>query len=233
MAATWLDFWQQENEFDDSMMANYAFFLDRAETYAPLTKSTRVLDIGSGPGNLEDAWYNRVGSLDGLDISARYNAVARAKHAGHANVHIHDIPADDYLNFSPVAGKQFDLIVVMSVVQYYRNAGEVEQLLANIKAVAAPGAKALLCDLIVEEGVLGDMLSMLGRSLRQGKLLSMLRLMFRLRFSRYYAVRQQNGMLTVPEREWLAMCARQNINAHFIDEPLTLQPERKNLLLQF
>lgn len=233
MAATWLDFWQQENEFDDSMMANYAFFLARSETYAPLSPTTRVLDIGSGPGNLEDAWHNRVGSMDGLDISARYNAVARAKHASHPHVCIHDIPADDYLNFSPVAGKQFDLIVVMSVVQYYRNAQEVEQLLANIKAVAAPGAKALLSDLITEEGVLGDMLSMLGRSLRQGKLISMLRLMMRLRFSPYYAVRQQNGMLAVPEREWLAMCARQQINARFIDEPLTMQPERKNLLLQF
>lgn len=233
MADTWLDFWQQENEFDDSMMANYAYFLARAETYAPLTPATRVLDIGSGPGNLEDAWHNRVGEIHGLDISARYNAMARAKHAAHANVFIHDIAADDYLNFSPVAGRQFDLIVVMSVVQYYRSAEEVERLLANIKAVAAPGAKALLCDLIVADGVLGDMLSMLGRSVRQAKLFSMLRLMFRLRFSRYYAVRQQNGMLTVPEREWLVMCARQTINARFIDEPLTLQPERKNLLLQF
>lgn len=231
--STWLDFWQQKNEFDDSMTTNYAYFLDRVERYAPLSKTLRVLDIGSGPGNLEDAWHNRVGELVGLDISKRYNDITRAKHAGHPNVQIYDIPADDYLNFGVVAGRQFDLIIVMSVVQYYRNTAEVEQLLANIKAVAAPGAKALICDLIVEEGMMGDVLSILWRSLRQGELVSMLKLLFRLRFSDYYTVRQQNGFLIVPQREWLAICQRLGLNARFIDEPLTLQQERKNLLVQF
>lgn len=233
MSATWLDFWQQKNEFDDSMVANYAYFLERIERYAPLSGSLRVLDIGSGPGNLEDAWHNRVGSIDGLDISKRYNDMARAKHASHPNIRIHDIPADNYLDFSAVAGRQFDLIIVMSVVQYYRDAKEIEQLLTNIKAVAAPGAKALLCDLIVEEGVLGDVLSILWRSLKQGKLVSMLNLLFRLRFSDYYRVRQQHGFLVVPQSAWTAMCTRLNLNARFIEEPLTLQQERKNLLIQF
>lgn len=231
--STWLDFWQNENEFDDSMTTNYAYFLARVEQYVTLTPTMRVLDIGSGPGNLEDAWHNRVGELHGLDISKRYNAMVRAKHANHPNVHVHDIAADDYLNFAPVAGRQFDLIVVMSVVQYYRNATEVEQLLTNIKSLAAPGAKALICDLIVEEGVLGDVVSILGRSLRQGKLFQMLGLLFRLRFSDYYTVRQQNGFLIVPEREWLLMCQRLRLNARFVEEPLTMQQERKNLLIEF
>ncbi len=233
MPSTWLDFWQKENEFDNSMSANYAYFLDRVERYAPLNKTLRVLDIGSGPANLEDAWHDRVGELHGLDISQRYNEIARAKHAAHANVFFHDIPTDDYLNFDVVAGKQFDLIIVMSVVQYYRDAAEVEKLLANIKALAAPGAKALVCDLIVEEGVLGDVLSILGRSLRQGKLLSMLNLLFRLRFSSYYKVRQENGFLVIPKNEWLAMCKRLELNARFIDEPITMQQERQSLLIQF
>jgi len=233
MASTWLDFWQKKNEFDQSMATNYAYFLARVERYVTLTRETRVLDIGSGPGNLADAWHARVGELHGLDISKRYNEIARAKHVQHPNVHFHDIAAEDYLNFSPVTGRQFDVIVVMSVVQYYRNAAEVEQLLANIKAVAAPGAKALVCDLIVEEGVLGDVLSILGRSLRQGKLLSMLRLLVQLRFSEYYTIRQKDGFLIIPPRDWLAMCKRLGLNAHFVEEPLTMQQERKSLLIQF
>ncbi|GAA4409302.1 hypothetical protein GCM10023187_32380 [Nibrella viscosa] len=233
MSTTWLDFWQNKNEFDNSMSANYAYFLDRVEMYIPLSKTATVLDIGSGPGNLEDAWHNRVGEIHGLDISRRYNEIGRAKHAHHPNVFFHDLPADDYLNFSAVAGQRFDIIIVMSVVQYYRNAAEVEQLLANISQVAAPGAKALICDLIVEEGVLKDMLSILGRSLRQGQFLSMLRLLFRLRFSAYYTVRQKNGFLIIPRQEWLSMCKRLNLNARFVDEPITLQQERQSLLIQF
>lgn len=233
MTATWLDFWQKENEFDDSMSANYAYFLARVEQFINLSKSRSVLDIGSGPGNLEDAWHDRVGEIHGLDISERYNAMGRAKHANHPNVHFHTLAADDYLNFSPVAGRQFDIIIVMSVVQYYRNAAEVEDLLAAIKRVAAPGAKALICDLIVEESVLKDIVSIMGRSLRQGQLLSMLKLLFRLRFSSYYNIRKQNGFLVIPESEWMAMCKRLNLNARFVAEPLTMQQERRNLLIQF
>lgn len=233
MAATWLDFWQQKNEFDESMSANYAYFLARIEQFITLSPTRTVLDIGSGPGNLEDAWHDRVAEIHGLDISERYNAMARAKHAHHPNVHFHALPADDYLNFSPVAGRRFDIIIVMSVVQYYRNAAEAESLLAAIKQVAAPGARALICDLIVEESVLKDVLSIMGRSLRQGQLLSMLKLLFRLRFSSYYNIRKANGFLVIPEPAWLAMCQRLGLNARFVSEPLTMQQERRNLLIQF
>ncbi|GAB3569673.1 hypothetical protein GCM10027578_24570 [Spirosoma luteolum] len=233
MAATWLDFWQQQNEFDDAMSTNYAYFLDRVEQYVTLTPSTRVLDIGSGPANLEDAWHNRVGAMHGLDISKRYNALARAKHANHPTVFFHDLSATDYLNFDAVAGQSFDLIIVMSVVQYYRDPAEIEQLLRTIRDLAAPGARALLCDLIVQEGLLGDMISVLRRSWQEGKLWSTLSLLARLRFSSYYRVRQQHGLLVVPESQWLAMCRKLGLQARFLDEPITMQWERRNLLIQF
>lgn len=233
MPSTWLNFWQQENEFDDSMSTNYAYFLARVETVIPLSATQKVLDIGSGPGNLEDAWHDRVAEIHGLDISKRYNELARAKHKHHPTVYFHELPADDYLNFSAVADQRFDLIIVMSVVQYYRDAADVEGLLTAIKQVAAPGAKALICDLIVVESMMKDLLSIITRSLRQGQLLTMLKLLFRLRFSSYYEVRKKNGFLIVPESEWLAICRRLNLNAHFVREPLTMQQERQNLFIQF
>jgi len=233
MASTWLDFWQTENEFDDSMTANYAYFLNRVERYVSPTKSQKVLDIGSGPGNLEDAWHNRVEEIHGLDISKRYNKMARARHAHNPAIFFHDLPADDYLNFCSIANHQFDIIIVMSVVQYYRNATEVEKLLAEMKQVAAPGAKALICDLIVGENIVKDILGLVGRSLQQGKLLFMLKLLVRLRFSMYHNVRKQNGFLVIPEGEWMAICQRLGLNAHFVDEPLTMQKERRNLMVQF
>lgn len=232
-AATWLDFWQEENEFDDSMSVNYAYFLARVEKYIPLSKKLKVLDIGSGPGNLETAWHDRVAEIHGLDVSKRYNEIARQKHAGHPNVYFHDLSPDDYLNFSPVLNQKFDVIIVMSVVQYYRNAAEVEQLLKAIKAVAAPGAKAMICDLMVGGSVLKDIGSIIGRSLRQGQLLTMIRLLIRLRLSAYYTVRKNNGFLVISKQEWLAMCQRLGLNARFVEEPLTMQQERQNLFIEF
>ena len=104
------------------MSINYAYFLARVGHYIPLSRTTRVLDIGSGPGNLEDAWYDKVAQIHGIDISKRYNEIARAKHADHPNVFFHDLDPDNYLDFSSVLDKQFDVIIVMSVVQYYRDA---------------------------------------------------------------------------------------------------------------
>lgn len=230
---TWLDFWQKENEFDDSMSMNYAYFLARVEKYIPLSKTQKVLDIGSGPGNLEDAWFDRVAEIHGLDISTRYNEIARKKHAAHPGIYFHDLSAADYLNFDVVARQQFDVIIVMSVVQYYKSAADVETLLRQIKQVAAPGAKALICDLMVGGSVISDILSIVGRSLRQGQLLSMLRLLVRLRFSPYYTVRKENGFLVLSRQEWLDIARRVGVAAQFVDEPLTLQQERMNLLIQF
>lgn len=233
MASTWLDFWQGENEFDQPMSVNYAYFLARITKHIPISKNDKVLDIGSGPGNLADAWHNQVAEIHGLDISRRYNEIARAKHAHHPSVHFHDLAPNDYLNFKPVEHVRFDLIIVMSVVQYYRNVAEVEQLLKSIKEVAAPGAKALICDLMVGGSVFKDIASIIGRSLKQGQLLSMLKLLVQLRLSSYYAIRKENGFLVIPKQEWLDICQRLGLIAEFIKEPLTMQQERQNLLVHF
>ncbi|MBO0932472.1 class I SAM-dependent methyltransferase [Fibrella aquatilis] len=231
--ATWIDFWQGENAFDQSMSMNYAYFLDRVEQYITLTPTTSVLDVGSGPGHLADAWHHRVGRLTGLDIAKRYNDIVRARHADHPNVTVHDLPADDFLHFPMLDGHTFDVIIVMSVLQYYPNIEAVETLLTNLKSLAKPGTKILLCDLIVGEAMLKDVVSALGQSLRQGRLAKMLSLLFRLRFSAYYGVRQQNGFLVIPPNEWLALCKRLDLKAYFLPEPITLQHDRMTLLIDF
>ncbi|HEX9957249.1 MAG TPA: class I SAM-dependent methyltransferase [Fibrella sp.] len=231
--ATWLDYWQQENAFDQTMSINYAYFLDRVEQYVTLTKQTSVLDIGSGPGHLVDAWHDRVGQLVCLDVSKRYNDQVRSRYAHCSNVVVHDLPADDYLNFDMLSGQTFDLMIMMSVLQYYPNMAAVEKLLTNLKQLAKPGTSILLCDLIVSQGMLKDVVSVLERSWQQRRLLSMLSLLFRLRFSDYYQIRQKNGFLIIPQREWLALCRRLNLNARFLPEPITLQHDRQNLLIEF
>ncbi len=82
-------------------------------------------------------------------------------------------------------------------------------------------------------GIEGDIVSILGKSFRQGQLLMMLKLLFRLRFSSYYNIRKENGFLVIPEKEWLAMCKRQGLDARFLPDPITMQEERKTLMIQF
>jgi 2-polyprenyl-3-methyl-5-hydroxy-6-metoxy-1,4-benzoquinol methylase len=132
-----------------------------------------------------------------------------------------------------LGNQQFDVLIVMSVLQYYPNIAAVETLLNKLKQLAKPGATLLLCDLIVTTGMLKDIISALKKAWKRGQLFSMLSLMTRLRFSEYYDVQQKNGFLVIPQAEWLALCKRIGLRARFLDESLTLQQDRQNLLIEF
>lgn len=233
MSSSWSEFWQQKNDFDESMIDNYQFFLSKVESYVQPDASSRVLDIGSGPGHLEDAWHNRVAEIHGLDISERYNQIALSKHNNHPHVFFHHLKPDDFLNFSFLGNKKFDIIIVMSVLQYYPDKEKVKELLKTIQQFAAPGAKLLLCDLVVHEGMLKDLMSILWESLWKGRLFSMLQFLFKLRFSKYYQIKKKEGFLVIREEEWSSLLHELQLQFEFLQEPITLQKDRKTIKVHF
>jgi 2-polyprenyl-3-methyl-5-hydroxy-6-metoxy-1,4-benzoquinol methylase len=153
MLQNWLEFWQSKNSFDEKMQDNFSCFLSKIGKYITLSKELTVLDWGSGPGYIADAWHNKVKEIHGADVSERYNAIASAKHSKHHNVFFHHIDPDDYLNVKMLPVVKFDLVVVMSVLQYYRNKEEVKQLLKNLLLHTAPNGTILLVDFIVQNGL--------------------------------------------------------------------------------
>ena len=233
MPNNWLQFWKGKNAFDDSMGINYSYFLRKVENYLQPSGNSVVLDIGSGPGNLEDAWYSRVSEIHGVDISERYNSLTRQKHKDHSNVFVYDLPENDYTNLNLLGDKKFNIIIVMSVLQYYKEKKEIVQLIESIKQHAAPGAVLLLCDLIVESSFIKEIMQVLAEGIREGKLFSTLTLLFKLRFSNYYKVKKESGFLILKQQEWLQILNDLKLNGKFIEEPLTLQKNRKNILVQF
>jgi 2-polyprenyl-3-methyl-5-hydroxy-6-metoxy-1,4-benzoquinol methylase len=232
MANNWTQFWRGKNEFDNSMDVNLNYFLNRISKYIRLTNTSTVLDIGSGPGHLEDVYFDKVKEIHGLDVSERYNAAAREKHKNHPNVFFHDLPETDYLNFSSLEEKKFDIIIVMSVLQYYRNKDEVIQLLKNLRDLAAPGCKIALCDLIVQQSRLIEIVEIIFEYLKAGKILYGMSLFFRLRFSNYYKVQKNNLFLILSEQEWNEILVGEKLDYFFIQEKLTLHRRRKNILIQ-
>lgn len=233
MPKNWLEFWQRKNEFDNNMLDNYNYFLQKVEKHIKVLPTHAVLDFGSGPGHLEDAWHKKVAEIHGLDISERYNTIGREKHKNNPNVFFHQLNASDYLNFSVLNNKKFDIVIVMSVLQYFKNKQEVVTLLQNIKTHSNSGAKVLICDLIVHAGMVSDLLSILWKSIFNGKLFSKLYFFYKLRFSKYYQLKNTQGFLIIPETEWIEICNELNLNAIFIKESITLQKDRKSLLIQF
>lgn len=231
MGYNWTEYWRRKNEFDTSMDVNFKYFLHRLPRHVKLDKTSRVLDIGSGPGHLEDAIHSVVKEIHGVDISERYNADAREKHKEHQNVFFHDLSPVNYLNFPMFDGKKFDVIIVMSVLQYYSNKEEVIHLLKNLVTLSALNAKILLCDLIVQPSAFKEIVEILIEYFKAGKILYALSLFARLRFSKYYQVRKTNGLLVLSEQEWKEIFVQLNLKAEFLKENLTLHSRRKNVLI--
>jgi 2-polyprenyl-3-methyl-5-hydroxy-6-metoxy-1,4-benzoquinol methylase len=233
MADNWVDFWKEKNAFDDSMGVNYSVFLEKAEAYVHPAKDSVVLDIGSGPGHLEDAWQGRVKEIHAVDVSKRYNDVVREKHRDHPHVVVHDLSETNYLDFSFLGNKKFDIIIVMSVLQYYKNKEEVKKLLMAAKQLAAPGGTMLIADIMAPTSFVKEVVQVLTDALKKGKFFSYLSLFVRLRFSPYYKTRKQAGFLVLEKDDWETMIRELGLNARFTEQPLTLQKNRKNLLVKF
>lgn len=232
MPQNWLEFWQKKNNFDEKMHDNYNFFLSKVEDYITLSKDLTVLDWGSGPGHLADAWHNKVKAIHGADVSERYNAIASAKHSNHSNIFFHHINPTDYLNLNILPDIKFNLVIVMSVLQYYRNKEEVKQLLKNLLTVTTSGATIVLADLIIHSGLWRDLLGLLKQSIKKGTFFSVLFFILQLRFSRYYYVKKKQGLLVISETEWKAMLDELQLDYTIITEPITLQKDRKSILIQ-
>ena len=232
MPKNWIEFWQKENQFDDLMISNHSVFLSKIEKFIQLSPNHRVLDIGSGPGYLSDAWHNRVASIDGLDISKRYNELARNKHIGKPHIQFHDLDGSDFLNFDQLRNRQFDLVVIMSVLQYYNSFEDVKTLFTRLKNNLAPGANILVCDLITRPTGFRESISVLVSALKSGKIWGTVKLFTGLLFSDYYQVRKKTGLLVIDEKSLIDYCAEIGWQIESINEPVTLQKERKSFLIR-
>lgn len=231
MPRNWLEFWQCKNEFDEHMQTNYAYFLNKVEKYISIKNTDTVLDFGSGPGHLADAWHNSVALFHGIDISERYNTIAKSKHATKQHVQFFWLNPHDYLNLHLLNNSFYNLVIVMSVLQYYKSDEDIKLLLEQLVQKVKPGGKILLADLIVQKGMLKDLKSILLQAVKEHKLFDTLWFLVKLRFSAYYRLKKQNGLLVISLDKWCAMLKQMNLTYSVIDEPITLQKERKSIII--
>jgi hypothetical protein len=77
-----------------------------------------------------------------------------------------------------------------------------------------------------------DLLGLLKQSLAKGTFFSVALFILKLRFSKYYAVKKKQGLLVISENEWKEMMTELQLEAFFIPEAITLQKDRKSILIK-
>jgi ubiquinone/menaquinone biosynthesis C-methylase UbiE len=109
---------------------------------ARIAPGQRVLDLGAGPGFFALALADMVGpagSVDGVDINARFVADANGRAQGRANVRFHQV-GDHRL---PFADDQFDRVICKNVLEYVP---DLDATLTECRRVLKPGGRIHVID---------------------------------------------------------------------------------------
>lgn len=211
---------------------NVDVFLEASAPLMAFSRNDRVLDIGCGPGHLIAGLAPKVGEICGLDTSAKYIRACEQRFADFPNVSIGQL-GNDYTDLSAAGDGKFDKIVCLSVIQYYRDKNDVRQLLAAVKNIAAPGARFLIADILIETTLARDILSLVRSAVRDGELVNVLKFLWRARFGEYAGLRREVGLLNFGEGELRRMAAEENIEAEVINNRLTVNDNRSNLMIRY
>ena len=231
--ANWIEFWDHQTVMDDkSWRKNAELLIEGSQSFFPLGAEDKVLDIGSGPGFVADIVSGRVKSICCVDTSERYIEEGKARFSGKKNVTF-NLLGEDYLDFSFLGSNKFNKILCASVIQYYRDLGEVEKLITEMGKVAEPGAKILIADISVEQSPIKDLFGLLTTAWRKKYLWSVISFIFKSFGGDYSRLRKGQGLLTIKKSDLDKIVKEHNLKAEWRSDVLTLNKSRRHLLIQF
>lgn len=226
----WLSFWSKNPKlFGIVMQKNAVYFADKLLKRKVIQSADQILDIGCGPGFLAEQLQDKVTGYYGVDISENCIQTCMQKFEGKNQLHFMQIVSADNENSLDYFEKNaihFDVIVILSVVQYFPNISKVEILLEQCKRILAPNGKIILADVIqTEKGLLKDAFSVLVDSIQKNYFFSFLRFMYEARFSKYNELRIKHNLLNIPDEAIEIICNKLNLR-YALMPTCTLQHSR-------
>ncbi|HTE30210.1 MAG TPA: methyltransferase domain-containing protein [Chryseolinea sp.] len=229
----WAKFWEgQGDAFSTIMKINTAFFGDRLKKEFALKPRMRILDYGCGPGLLADQLAPDDLSITGVDINNDFILQCQKNHPRSQFIQISpDINITERLLADALAGTQFDVIVLLSILQYFKEINEVESVLRLLHGYTLPTGKIILADVIAEgTKPLNDTISLFVQSVRQNKVGAFFGFIFYLISSDYRKVSAESKLLSISLEAINDIATRQGFSLAKM-EGLTIHRSRTNYVL--
>jgi 2-polyprenyl-3-methyl-5-hydroxy-6-metoxy-1,4-benzoquinol methylase len=110
---------------------------------ANIKNGAKVLDAGCGNGRLLEALTDKQIEYLGIDNSAALLHLAKTNYSTH-NFQELDLSAADFMEAKFLAGKKFDFIFCIAVLQHLPSAKLRIQVLKNLKKLLAPDGQLLI-----------------------------------------------------------------------------------------
>jgi ubiquinone/menaquinone biosynthesis C-methylase UbiE len=231
----WIEWWKTENVVSPATwFNNMEIFVTASASLLQYNSEDRVLDVGCGPGYLAAFLKDRVKEIHCLDISQRYLDMCEATFSGHKNIFCYKLSEDNYTDLSFLNGQKFSIIICQSVIQYYKEIGEVEDLIKEVQRVASPGARLLISDIPISSIMATHVYSLLKGAIRGKRLLEISKMLFHaVASAKHRRPYLSSGLLTFSDEQLSRLIRKLNLDVEVLSSRLTINENRRHLLIRF
>ena len=232
-STTWDKFWKdQRQSFYAAMKIATGYFVTQLEKLYQLKPTSAIFDYGCGPGFVADSLADKSIQITGADINEFFIEECRKNHpASLFMVITTDISTNKKILDEQLKEKRFDYILLLSVAQYFKNTGELEELIRMLRFYMKENGKIIVADVIDENtSSIRDALSLLLHYIKIGKVPTFFRFMFYLMFSNYRKISGKMPLLKISEQSIRNIAANNSLEYEKV-KGLTIQPTRSNYIL--
>ncbi|HEX8059528.1 MAG TPA: methyltransferase domain-containing protein [Cyclobacteriaceae bacterium] len=196
----WSSFWKKPNNaFNSVMKVSTDFFSRKLAKRYPFKAGESILDYGCGPGFLVGNLVAAGVKVTGADINESFLEENRKNFSGCDFIRISAEPATTLKILSEkLYGKQFDRIILLSIIQYFRSQQEVEEVVRFLKGYLKAGGQMIIADVIDEKtSSARDAMGIFIQCVRQGRILAFASFILYLQGSDYRKVSSKIKLLSL------------------------------------
>ena len=232
---SWLTYWNKKNIWTDSDIwkKNNEIFYKKTFDIFNYNKKQTVLDIGCGNGDFAKKISNKVGQVYCLDTSQEFINLCKINVSNKNNIKILKLN-NDYTNLSFLKNINFSIIIANSVVQYYRSQEEIMNLVKSVKKIAVKNAYFLIADIHVIGDKKKSYSKLIYNSLTNGYFISLMKMGLKIFMNKEFKdmIKYQPPLIVNLDKFIRDLSILVN-KVTIINENLTINPDRKHLLIQF
>jgi 2-polyprenyl-3-methyl-5-hydroxy-6-metoxy-1,4-benzoquinol methylase len=229
----WTQFWKGERtSFNEVMKLATTYFARQIVNRFSLTSRHQVFDYGCGPGFFADHLSTLGIPVTGADINPYFIEQSRNNHPRSLFIHTSSNISEAAAQLAKgLNKKRFDVIVMLSISQYFGSLEEFEQVIRMLTPYASQTGRIVVADVLDSKtSSYIDGLGLLMQCIRHAKLISFVRFMRYVTSSTYAKIYKDSKLLQIPEDFVKDMCKRNGL-AYEKVSGLTIHPSRTNYIL--
>ncbi len=232
---SWPIYWNKKNIWTNSDIwkKNNEIFFNKTSNIFNYNKKHTVLDIGCGNGDFAKKISDKVGLIYCLDTSQEFINLCKINVSNKNNIKILKL-GNDYTNLSFLKNINFSIIVANSVVQYYKSQEEIIKLVKSVKKIAIKNAYFLIADMHVVTDKKKSYFKLIYNSMINGYFISLMKMGLKIFMNKEFRdmIKYQPPLIVNLDKFIKDLSILVN-KVTVINENLTINPDRKHLLIQF